>query len=204
MAKRTKQEIDDLIESITRNTIPNVPDYGALIQRPCEKPAVSENLDQLLGSASTVKKPKPVKNITLPDDETNVKTGQRVLDVFGGKSSAQKQVDKYNRAANQRLAAVLAMYDQMGQAQNMAIDRQVRQGGAMAVQSLRNRGLGNTTILDAIQQRIAESAGFQRQALGERVAATKAGVLERVNDAPPPISAYLDEVRRLNAARATR
>jgi hypothetical protein len=101
-----------------------------------------------------------------------------------------------NRANEQRYSQILGELSGMGQAQSQRIDQGVRIQSAMATQGLRNRGLGNSTVIEPIQRQIHQAADLSKIDLADRVRSARAGVMERRTDEGPDIGSYLDLIRR--------
>jgi len=119
-----------------------------------------------------------------------------------GRGAADPSGQTASKRANiERLGSILSMYSQMGQAEEARIGRATRQGQARGRQSLINRGLGSSTVVGPMMNRIQETANLGYLDLADRVAGRIGGVLERVTDEPMmPTGTYLDMVRRINAA----
>jgi len=100
-----------------------------------------------------------------------------------------------NKANLQRYYQALAQWNQVGQAEMQTIGRNLRQGQAMGRQSLINRGLGNTTVVGPMMNRMQESADISRLNVRGMVARGKAGIIERRTDLGPNMQAYGQALR---------
>jgi len=118
--------------------------------------------------------------------------------VGGALRSAQSQANKAN---TRRYQGILGLYSGMGNAERTRIARNSRQQAAMLRQRLVSRGMGGSTIVGPMLNRVQETANLSYLDVAERVNRAKAGVMERVNDVGPSTGAYAQYLYRLGRAR---
>lgn len=95
-------------------------------------------------------------------------------------------------AANQaRLDEIMGLLTGQGESAIAETKRVGAERTAAGDQSLIDRGLFNTTILDSTRRREGEATNREVNRIGESVALNKAGVLERVHDQGPDFGALL-------------
>lgn len=102
-----------------------------------------------------------------------------------------------NTANQQRLDEILALLQGQGESAIAETRRSGAEQTAAGDQSLMDRGLFNTTILDSQRRRQSEATDREVNRIGENVALNKAGVLERVTDSGPDFGALLQLAMQL-------
>jgi hypothetical protein len=96
----------------------------------------------------------------------------------------------YLKQTKERYEKMMQLAQQFGQSQLMNNQVQLRQQQAAGQQSLVNRGLGNSTVVDAVNQN-AQDQSLRRQAdIGERQAQLQLNVLGDTTIAPPDLAMY--------------
>jgi hypothetical protein len=115
--------------------------------------------------------------------------------------SLQSGTRSANRANEARYRAVLSTLAGMGEGRIDEINRQSRTNQALARQSLINRGLGNTTVMTPISNRIRESADRRITDVRERVAGNRANIMASRTDAAPSIGPALEFLYRYGRTR---
>jgi hypothetical protein len=102
-----------------------------------------------------------------------------------------QQQQQQNLADNQaRLDKIMGLAGQFGQTALQQNADQTRRAGGQVTSSLVGRGLGNTTVLDTMQQGVQRQGQQQANAIGEQVAGMQAGILERVQQPGPDLGLY--------------
>lgn len=99
--------------------------------------------------------------------------------------------DTANAANQERLDTILGLLEGQGETARTDARRASAERTAGGDQSLMDRGLFNTTILDAQRRREGEGLAREENRIGENVALQKAGVLERVTDSGPNFESLL-------------
>jgi hypothetical protein len=127
-------------------------------------------------------------NVAVESPTVRTKKRQRIGDVTGMESAT--------RAAQTRLDQILGSIAGMGGAERLRIDRDADRSLAFAKQHMINRGLGASTVLSSLERRAQEQKNMSHMALSDRLRAATAGVLERVNDQPLPLTTLMDTVYR--------
>ncbi len=103
-------------------------------------------------------------------DKANAANESRYQDILDQLGLTQGQVgETYDE--------VFALLATMGDAERQRIGSQASRAGAQTTQSLISRGLGSTTIQDAMQRRIDEEENRSNLALEEAISGQKAGAL---------------------------
>lgn len=102
-----------------------------------------------------------------------------------------------NTANQERLDEILGLLEGQGQSAIDQAQRDSDERTAAGDQSLIDRGLFNTTILDSQRRREGEATTREVNRIGENVALQKAGVLERVHDQGPDFNALLSLMQTL-------
>lgn len=115
------------------------------------------------------------------------RTGGGFQDIIKQMQAAQEKANLLNE---QRYQQVLSQFTNLGQAGRARIEQQTVQRQAEATQRLTSRGLGSTTITEAVGRGIAGEGELQRQQLEESVAMQKAGVMERRTDVGPDLGMF--------------
>lgn len=108
--------------------------------------------------------------------------------VFGNTPMGKSVLDSWNQAniANaQRERDALSLIAGTGQSQIEQINQNAALAQGNAAQNLTSRGLGNTTVVDNIQQGIAGDAAMQRRQVEDHKAGTLANLLYQRTDRGP-------------------
>lgn len=100
--------------------------------------------------------------------------------------------DAANAANQQRLDEILGLLEGQGESAKENARRNSAERTAQGDQSLMDRGLFNTTILDSMRRREGEAVTREVNQIDENVALNRAGVLERVTDMGPDDSAFMN------------
>lgn len=109
-----------------------------------------------------------------------------------------RNAQNQSNAANQeRLDQIMGLLEGQGQSAIEQAQRDSQERLAAGDQSLMDRGLFNTTILDANRRREGEATTREINRINEDVALNKAGVLERVTDTGPDFNALLSLLGQL-------
>ena len=124
--------------------------------------------------------------------------GQQLQDFISQMQAAQ---DKANAANEARYQQTLAQFENLGQAGRARIGEQTTRQQATAAQDLTSRGLGSTTITQAVRGGIAREGESSIQELNERVAMQKAGVMERRTDAGPDMGMFAGLIQAMMAGQ---
>lgn len=97
-----------------------------------------------------------------------------------------KQYDRYIQQLNKTrgnvesgYASALGLLDNYGQTATSDLARKYKSAGAVDSQSLIDRGLYNSTVLDSMKRRRSESQGREKLAIDESVNTAKTGLTER-------------------------
>ena len=97
-----------------------------------------------------------------------------------------KQYDRYTQQLNKTrgniesgYASALGLLDNYGQTATSDLARKYKSAGAVDSQSLIDRGLYNSTVLDSMKRRRSESQGREKLAIDESVNTAKTGLTER-------------------------
>lgn len=109
------------------------------------------------------------------------------------------QFAQANQANEARYNKLLGLAQQYGQTQRRQNQQLTQQQQASAQQSLTNRGLGNSTIVDSVQQGVARAGQDRQMDIDQRVAEQQSGIIERRTDQGPDLSMYLQLLTRLGA-----
>lgn len=97
----------------------------------------------------------------------------------------------YNRLAQQANGLV----DSYGQTERQQLGNAYQQAGAQQSQSLINRGLGNTTVQDSIQQGLGNSKALADLQLSQQINQAKLGVLGQYGTMPIQAQEQLQQQR---------
>lgn len=108
-----------------------------------------------------------------------------------------------NTANQERLDTIMGLLDNQGVSSKESAARNSAERTAAGDQSLMDRGLFNTTILDANRRREGENLDRQNTAIDESVALNKANLLERVSDIGPDSSAWLNLIQQLGLSQGS-
>lgn len=95
---------------------------------------------------------------------------------FQGVTGAQKKASKRARKAQK---ASIKEIGKVGKQAEKDIEAQRQRSQATALQSVMNRGLGNTTVLDSVRRGIDTDASTARAGLAERIAGLRSGALQQ-------------------------
>ena len=109
-------------------------------------------------------------------------------------TTAQNQA---NTANQERLDQIMGLLEGQGESSKNEARRMSAERTAGGDQSLMDRGLFNTTILDSQRRREGETLGRQLAGIDEAVALNRAGVLERVSDVGPDMGAWASLISQL-------
>lgn len=109
--------------------------------------------------------------------------------------------DAANQANQQRLDDILGLLQGQGESAKDEARRASGERTAGGDQSLMDRGLFNTTILDANRRREGEAVTRETNRIDENVALNKAGVLERVTDTGPDDQAFMNLLMTLGQSQ---
>lgn len=93
----------------------------------------------------------------------------------GYKDLSQQTVNGYGNLYNQAEAQT----EGLGKAEQQQLENQYAQAGAQQQQGLINRGLGNTTVQNAVDQGLTGSKALAQQNLNQQIANQKLGVLQQ-------------------------
>ncbi len=105
--------------------------------------------------------------------------------------------DAANAANQERLDQILALLEGTGEAAKAEAGRASAERTAAGDQSLMDRGLFNTTILDSQRRREGEGLVREQNNIDTNVALQKAGVLERVTDLGPDMNTIMALLNQL-------
>jgi len=105
--------------------------------------------------------------------------------------------DAANAANQERLDQILALLEGTGEAAKVEAGRASAERTASGDQSLMDRGLFNTTILDSQRRREGEGLVREQNNIDTNVALQKAGVLERVTDLGPDMNTIMALLNQL-------
>lgn len=109
-------------------------------------------------------------------------------------TNAQNQANQANQS---RLDEIMRLLEGQGESARTEARRMSAERMGAGDQSLMDRGLFNTTILDSQRRREGETLQRQLQSIGEQVALNRAGVLERVTDMGPDMGAWAQLISQL-------
>lgn len=112
---------------------------------------------------------------------------QRYQDILGVIGQTQESV----RGTYDEIGGLLA---NLGESSRENIQRQEERGKAQSYQSLINRGLGGSTIKDAMERRIGEQADIAEGQLDESLRAQQAGVLQQLAGAEERMGSFLAQM----------
>jgi len=117
-----------------------------------------------------------------------------VQDIINEWRNSQRESNEANQA---RLDEILKLLEGQGESAKVDARRASAERTAAGDQSLMNRGLFNTTILDSQRRREGEGLTREINRISEDVALNKAGVLERVTDRGPDFGALMQLLSQL-------
>ncbi len=117
-----------------------------------------------------------------------------VQDIINEWRRSQEQA---NSANQERLDMILGLLEGQGKSAIEGAQRASAERTAAGDQSLMDRGLFNTTILDSQRRREGEGLTREINRINEDVALNKAGVLERVTDRGPDFGALMQLLSQL-------
>jgi len=120
-------------------------------------------------------------------DLANQANEQRYQDILGVIGQTQESV----RGTYDEISDLLA---NLGESSRENIQRQEERGKAQSYQSLINRGLGGSTIKDAMERRIGEQADIAEGQLDESLRAQQAGVLQQLAGAEERMGSFLAQM----------
>ena len=103
---------------------------------------------------------------------------QNVGDTLAAYNEASRGI---NRQYQDRLDRNMGYVRSYGDSERAAIDRRQQQASAAANANAMNRGLGNTTISEALQRGVRADAGVEYQNLGDRLARLRYDVDSRLS-----------------------
>jgi hypothetical protein len=110
-----------------------------------------------------------------------------LMDIVKQLQAAQTAANKANET---RYQDILKQYDTLGKAGETRIAQGEAQAQAKSQSSLTGRGLGNTTIVDAMSRGISGDAETSRQQLQEGITRDKTKVMEAKTEQGPDMSMY--------------
>ena len=113
----------------------------------------------------------------------------------------QEQQDAAKTANEGRYQDILKLYEGQGTQAKADIAKAGGETKAGTTQSLISRGLGNTSVLDAMNQNTDALTSANQARVGESVAMNKAGVMERRTDAYPDMGLYVGLLNSLGKSQ---
>ena len=115
--------------------------------------------------------------------------------LLGVLNQLQASQNQANQANQTRYQDILGMYSNMGQAGEQQIAQNTAQQQALGTQSDMQRGLGNTTIMDATSRGVNQAGQQSLLNLKDTLSGQMAGAMERATQQGPDMSMYMNLLR---------